>query len=277
MVMTEGQIQTLAGELADCVLGAIPGSGIVGNGGLRTEPLRTGGLPAAVNFSGGVSEYVYGREQRAFDDLGPALGNAVAARVRALGVPSLPPTTGIRATVLGVSQYAVQVSGSTVAVPSTGLLPLRNVPVAGPPIVIGESVDQAGITSAIHSGLGLLKQPGPTALALRWAGSPTWERLDAVGHAILAGVQPVLAAGHPVVLVFDQDVSQLVGKHFELEMDVSADLICIDCVELRQFDYIDVGAPLAGAAAVPVVIKSLVFGGASDEPPTGINSTVLVN
>lgn len=262
MVVTADQIRALASELADCVMSAIPGTGITGKGGLRTEPLRTGGLPAAVNFSGGVSEYVYGREQRAFDDLGPALADAVAARVRALGVPALPPTAGIRATVLGVSQYAVQVSGSTIAVSSAGLLPLRNVPVAGPAISIGQPVDRAGITSAIRSGLSVLKQPGPTALALRWTGSATWDRLDALCHAILAGVQPVLAAGHPVVLVFDQDVSQLVGRHLELEMNVSADLICIDCVELRQFDYIDVGAPLTGASAVPVVIKSLVFSGA---------------
>ena len=46
-----------------------------------TEPLR---LPATVKgamFSGGVGEYVYGREERDFGDLGRRFGRAVRERI----------------------------------------------------------------------------------------------------------------------------------------------------------------------------------------------------
>lgn len=99
------------------------------------------------------------------------------------------------------------------------------------------------------------------AMPIAWSGSATYERLDTLGRGILAGFSTVLRDGHPVVLVFDEDLGHLFGKHLELEMQVTHPFVCIHCVELREFDFIDVGEPLAGAAAVPVVIKSLVFGG----------------
>src|SRR5712692_7334247 len=39
---------------------------------LRLDPLRNERKPEAISFSGGVSEYIYGRESEAFGDLGPA-------------------------------------------------------------------------------------------------------------------------------------------------------------------------------------------------------------
>jgi ethanolamine utilization protein EutA len=36
-------------------------------------------------------------------------------------------------------------------------------------------------------------------------------------------------------------------------------IVSIDGVELREFDYVDIGALIPASGAVPVVIKSLVF------------------
>ncbi len=80
-----------------------------------TPPLRAAGSLDGLMFSGGVAEYVYGVEQRDFGDLGPALGAALARAARAgrLPAPVLPAAARIRATVLGASQYSVQLSGIT--------------------------------------------------------------------------------------------------------------------------------------------------------------------
>ncbi|HEY5550812.1 MAG TPA: ethanolamine ammonia-lyase reactivating factor EutA, partial [Opitutaceae bacterium] len=43
---------------------------------VRLKPLRNERKPDAVTFSGGVSEYIYGREHGAFGDLGPLLARA---------------------------------------------------------------------------------------------------------------------------------------------------------------------------------------------------------
>jgi ethanolamine utilization protein EutA len=211
-------------------------------------------------FSGGVAEYIYGRQQTAFGDLGRALAAAVRRRVAATGIPIQAPRAGIRATVLGAAQYAVQVSGSTIKLAAHRLLPLRGIPVAGPPLVVPDVIVAGELASQVRTQLALVDAAGPVAIPVAWAGSATYERLDAFAKGILRGAADVVAGAHPIVLVFDEDIGLLVGRHFELELNVPYDIVCIDCLELRQFDFIDVGAPLDGATAVPVVIKSLVFG-----------------
>jgi ethanolamine utilization protein EutA len=70
---------------------------------------------------------------------------------------------------------------------------------------------------------------------------------------------PILAHGHPIVLVGDSDVGGLIGIHFCEEMKVASAIVSIDGLELKDFDYIDIGAILDTSGAVAVVIKSLRF------------------
>ena len=44
-------------------------------------------------------------------------------------------------------------------------------------------------------------------------------------------------------------------------LDDYQDLLCIDGIQLEEFDYIDIGEPHPDAGVVTVVIKSLVFTG----------------
>jgi ethanolamine utilization protein EutA len=69
----------------------------------------------------------------------------------------------------------------------------------------------------------------------------------------------VLANGHPIVLAGDGDVGGLIGIHYCEEMKVQNPIVSIDGLELKEFDYIDIGAILDTSGAVPVVIKSLIF------------------
>ena len=65
--------------------------------------------------------------------------------------------------------------------------------------------------------------------------------------------------GQPLVLVSDGDVGGLVGIHLKEEMKLDAPVISVDGIELKEFDYIDIGALIETSGAVPVVIKSLIF------------------
>ena len=76
---------------------------------------------------------------------------------------------------------------------------------------------------------------------------------------VAEGLQTVLARGHPLVLVGDGDVGGLIGIHYCEEMKLKNPIVSIDGLELKDFDYIDIGAILDTSGAVPVVIKSLVF------------------
>jgi ethanolamine utilization protein EutA len=230
---------------------------------LRLEPLRNARAPDVVTFSGGVSEYIYGRETRVFGDLGPRLARAIRARVEDWGPRLERPEQGIRATVIGASQYTIQVSGSTIFVSPHEALPLRNVPVIAPILPLDqESPVPAAIAAAIGHALKRLDlhdAERPVALCYRWKGSATFARLDAFCRGAAAGLARLLERGHPLVLVGDGDVGGLIGIHCREELRLPGAIVSVDGIALKEFDFVDIGALLEASGAVPVVIKSLVF------------------
>jgi ethanolamine utilization protein EutA len=42
-------------------------------------------------------------------------------------------------------------------------------------------------------------------------------------------------------------------------MQIENAIVSVDGLELKEFDYVDIGAMLPNSGAVPVVIKSLIF------------------
>jgi ethanolamine utilization protein EutA len=220
-----------------------------------------------VTFSGGVSEYLYGRESRTFGDLGQSLAEGVRSRVSGWGPRIERSDEGIRATVIGASQYTIQVSGSTIFVAPQSVLPLRNVPVVTPDLPLDdETLDIRKIAAAVQTALRRLDlQEGEQAVALcyRWGKSATFARLDGFCRGVSTGLAKVLERGLPLVLVGDGDVGGLIGIHCREETRLSNPIVSIDGIALKEFDFIDIGALLETSGAVPVVIKSLVFPGST--------------
>src|SRR5438309_68616 len=234
---------------------------------VRLAPLRNERKPEAISFSGGVSEYIYGREDRAFGDLGPALARAILARIKTWGPRIEPSDEGIRATVIGASQYTIQVSGSTIFVAPQTVLPLKNVPVVTPNLPLdAETLAVERISESVGAALRRLDLDGgerPVALCYRWKGSATFGRLDAFCRGIVSGLANELGRGLPLILVGDGDVGGLIGIHCREETGLSNPIVSIDGIVLKEFDFIDIGALLETSGAVPVVIKSLVFPGSA--------------
>jgi ethanolamine utilization protein EutA len=255
----------LASRLADHLFEVIGGQplSVRTEALLRLDPLGSADKPDIVTFSGGVSEYVYDRTKTAFGDLGPLLAEEIAARVGRWGVTVEPGRETIRATVIGASQYTVQVSGSTIFLSSDAVVPLRNVAVVAPVYDrLAEDLDAEGIAAAVWASLRKMDlHPGrqPVAVCLKWAGSATFRRLHALATGLVAGLRNVLGQGHPLVVVTDSDIGGLLGIHCREELKLENPIISIDGIELKEFDFIDIGEFLKQTGAVPVVIKSLVF------------------
>src|SRR5499425_2637299 len=76
----------LAARMADRLFEAMRG----GSELCRLDPLSYRGTIDQVTFSGGVSEYIYGRETTSFGDLGMLLAQEIRARVESWG-PSIEP------------------------------------------------------------------------------------------------------------------------------------------------------------------------------------------
>lgn len=234
---------------------------------MRTSPLTQQGEIDAITFSGGVSEYIFERETERFDDLGTLLASEIRSRVMLWNIPVLETSAGIRATVIGASQYTVQVSGSTIYLSPLDIVPIRNVPVIAPHLLLGEEAIDANLVQdrvrAALTRFDLLDAESAVALAMHWEGSATYSRIDAFCSGVVAGLKENLERGNPLVLVFDGDIGGLLGIHVKDEMRLPIPVISIDGIDLREFDFVDIGALIPASGAVPVVIKSLVFPTAS--------------
>ena len=236
-----------------------------------TDPIEDFGRIDGVMFSGGVAEYIYQRETRDFGDMGPRLGRAIHAVIdsKALPWPVLPAGECIRATALGASEYSVQLSGNTSYISSPAmLLPRRNLQVLLPPFSCGETISADELAKAIRNHLtafDIADAEHEIALALRWTGMPSYQRLAAFAEGIKRGLADRIAKKLPLYIMLDGDVAQTLGHILRDELHVASELLVIDGVVLWDFDYIDLGRIRMPSYTVPVTIKSLVF----NEDPRG--------
>jgi ethanolamine utilization protein EutA len=261
------ELERVASWMADALITALTSSAVPAEvaGLWLTDPLGPIGGIAGAMFSGGVGEYVYGREERDFGDLGRRFGHAIRRRLDAgaLPFPLLPAGECIRATALGASEYSVQLSGNTVYISSPGdLLPRKNLQVLQPRVTLGDTVDADAIAAAIRDHVrqfDVVEGESEVALAFRWRGTPSYGRLAALARGIVAALPRTVAAGKPLFVVLDGDVAQTLGAILKEELALESEVLVLDGISLWDFDYVDLGRVRMPSFTVPVTIKSLFF------------------
>ena len=231
---------------------------------LLTPDLASTRAIDAIVFSGGVSEYVYEREEADYRDLAKPLAEALRRRMAAESMPAplQPATERIRATVIGASQFTVQLSGNTLSISDPGLLPFRNIPVLISRLPEDQEIVAEQVTeqiAAAHRRLDLVEGEQQVALAFDWEGLPRYSQLRQIADGIVAAVPRTLASDAPLILVFTGDYAKLVGETIAKDIGVTNPIVSVDTLFLQEFDYIDIGEMIYPAHVVPVVVKSLVF------------------
>jgi ethanolamine utilization protein EutA len=221
---------------------------------------RWGELPAVdgILFSGGVSEYIYSREAKAFGDLGPHLGRAIRDEAEKRGFSILEAGEGIRATVIGASQYTVQLSGETIFIPDSMNLPVRNLRVFVAHVDWEAPVSDKAETAVRN----IIRERddevrgSPFVLAFATPPFAGYGAVQDMAKGIDRAFETLAAEDRPVALVFVQNIGQVIGGMLSAKWNMP----CIDEVSLSELDFIDVGEVVEGEGFVPVVIKSLAFG-----------------
>jgi ethanolamine utilization protein EutA len=218
----------------------------------------------AMTFSGGVAEYLYKRETRRFGDLGSELAEELrhALAHRRDLPPAWDPGQGIRATVIGAAQFSVQISGNTILIADPDKLPLQNLPVLSCDFTLGDEIAPETIAAGVRSALARAdfeEGDSPVALSFPWHGDPSHARLHAVATGICLALPRTIAEELPLVLLIDGDVGKSLGRVIRHEIAPQADVIAIDGVQLKEFDYVDIGSVIAVTNVVPIIIKSLLF------------------
>jgi ethanolamine utilization protein EutA len=173
--------------------------------------------------------------------------------------------------VIGAAQFSTQVSGSTIRIGNEKALPLHNVPVLRPALDLAGEVDARQVAGALRRAAAERPEAfipnGPLALAVAWKGPPEYRRLRAFADGVAAASQDALAGAAPLVITVDRDLAASLGRIMveEAGMDGQA-LLCLDHLDVGDLDHLDVGCPSDPAHVVPVIVKSLLFSPAEEEP-----------
>jgi hypothetical protein len=167
----------------------------------------------------------------------------------------------IRATVIGASQFTVQVSGKTIYLRDPGVLPVHNVPVVHVGIDFSGEIDAEAMVNSIRRGLQELNlDPGARmAIAFTWSGDPEYSRLKAAGQAIVQALAPQKHRDELLLLMINGDVGNTFGHLLQHELNRPGKIMSIDGGQLQELDFVDVGEMMTPPGVVPVVIKSLLF------------------
>jgi len=248
----------LAGHMAKALFEVLCGGDPPWSGFFITPAF--GELPAldGILFSGGVSEYIYNREKVAFGDLGPYLGREIREEAGRRGFTVIESNEGIRATVIGASQYTVQLSGETIHVPEPAKLPMHNLRVF-PVRVDWESPVDERAEKAVQKMLdGRDPEVRGSPFVLAFSSPPFigYGAAQDLARGIDRALGNLARDDRPAALVFEQNVGQVVGGVLSSKWNIP----CIDEVSLSELDFIDVGEVVPEEGFVPVVVKSLAFG-----------------
>jgi len=216
------------------------------------EPAEAPSIDRIV-FSGGVAEYIEGRETESFGDLGPSIG----AHLRRLLAESrfadlvVAADNGIRATVIGASQFSVQASGQTCYISDQGLLPIRGIPVARLDLSADSDPRDALAAALRRHDRGWDE---PFALSVHLQGAKDYRTLRGYADALVS-----MASGHPIVVVLRDDLARSLGRLMVTESGHRGPAVIIDGITVAELDYLDIGTPMGETGSIPVTVKSLAF------------------
>lgn len=257
--------EMLAKALSDVLVDAIEGRwehGVLPRL-LLTEPLEGLGAAVALSFSGGVAEYLGGVETPRYGDLSAALAGELEGWLTSRGIEVIEAPQRIRATVIGASQFSVQVSGNTVGVDEE-FLPVRNLAVVrldvpAEPLAAAEA--ESSLTSALRRLDEGTDELLPVAIGVCWQGPPSYTRLAAVASGLGSAWRASGRGRRPMVVVVDADIGSSLALNLRALHPDLPSVSVLDGVVLAEMDFIDVGAVLRPAGVVPVVVRSLLFSG----------------
>ncbi len=210
----------------------------------------------AISFSGGVADCIWSppEEPFAYGDLGVLLGRAIRASERLRGIEWVGLHETIRATVVGAGSHATELSGSTIFYRGAEF-PLKNLPLLKLTRE-EEQGDAARIAGAIREKLALFGGEG-VALGLRGEKNPSYARVREIAQGIARGLSPLTEKGLCLVTAVETDMAKVLGQALGALTD--GGVVCLDSVNIETGDYLDVGNPVSGGTAVPVVVKTLAF------------------
>jgi len=262
--LTLPEIKRISDALADSLVSILKGKPDALAKKLAIGPLQENIMPEYLFFSGGVGRLIYDDEDchdikdlTRFGDLGPAMAQAVRGAIASEPFKLFKPDETIYATVIGAGVHTTELSGSTIYISDSSVLPFRDLPA----INITVTEDLTEVTDEILSKAEKFSHekgsPMPAIVIPDTFGN-SFRELQALAFAIAKAARQVLQKG-PLVVICEDDIGKAIGNLLQNSLTQPRPIIAIDQLSMKEGDYIDIGKPLYDGGVVPVVIKTLVF------------------
>ncbi|WP_274952675.1 ethanolamine ammonia-lyase reactivating factor EutA [Angelakisella massiliensis] len=261
------QLEALTGEMAHLLeqqMGLCPQQPLLRQ--IETPGATPCVLPKAVQaicFSGGVADLIYRAEETdplRYGDIGVYLGRAIRQSRLLSAFRLVEPEETIRATVVGAGTYTTTLSGSTIHY-SRDVFPLKNIPVVRVSAGEQERCFQ-GDSSLLETKLRWFIHQSDAeypALVLPGKKSPAYRELEKLAHSLSQAAAALLPPTAPLLLVIETDMAKALGQCVS-RLAPERTVVAIDSIKAGSGDYLDLGRPLLGGMAIPVVVKTLIFG-----------------
>ena len=223
---------------------------------ITNQGIDLSGETACISFSGGVADAVYHpekfREPFMFGDIGVLLGRAIRESKLFQDLQVIESAETIRATVVGAGSHTTDISGSTITY-TKELFPVKNLPVLK---LSEEESSPRAMGNAIRKKLEWFMVEGSiqqAAIAFTGENNPSFSRVQEYAKALLEGMEPLLRANLPLIVVVENDMAKVLGQTMYHLLEWKKEVICL------EGEYIDIGRPIAEGSVLPVVVKTLVF------------------
>jgi ethanolamine utilization protein EutA len=270
-IISEGDARTIAREYARALVEVMqgPAESTVTKELMMTEDLDFSYPVDAYSFSGGVAEMFYGSD-KTFDDIGVLLAEEIKSLVESKGFTVVEPENKIRATVIGAGSFSLSVSGSTTFHYGDIELPIDNIPVI-PVQLRNELFDEDWFMNEIERAFTTFDMvEGEDIVALYFKNHIHHEdRFRVFARALEKALPNSITNNKPIILIFAYDFAKVLGISIRDETSIQSNLLCLDELDMKAGDWIDIGSPLKETQAFPVTVKSLVFNENKEYSRTG--------
>lgn len=206
--------------------------------------------PPEITFSGGVGELVYALAAGEtplpttyYGDFGVDLAEAiVASPILSRSLQNFVPENRGRATVYGLALHSTEVSGTTLYLPDSTVLPLRHLPILG-------QLEADDPFELFHNALvNLVRSERGGCLQIIFSPAfKTGERLALIRSAakkLTEAIQFVNPPSHyPIVLLVDENIAKSFGAYITGWGALAMNLVVIDEIYLRDASFVNIGKP----------------------------------
>ncbi|UYP43731.1 hypothetical protein NEF87_000016 [Candidatus Lokiarchaeum ossiferum] len=236
---------------------------------LMTEDLDFSIPIDEISFSGGVAEMIYGNNAEHFDDIGSYLAAEIKNLITEKGITLIEPENKIRATVIGAGAFSLSISGSTCYYDLNIQLPMENIPI----IPINTTLEDVRlnfskmrneVTSALRN---FDFQEGEDVVAFYFKNPMIRSDISLFAKAIESALPNSIENSKIILIILGSDGGKILGLTLKKETSIKSNLFCLDELDLKAGDWIDIGRPLKESNAFPITIKSLVFN--KEKKPNG--------